>query len=75
MFSEDTDVHGCIVGNGTSSWATPDFERLGLLEKLSTRDVGPEFGLPYPISNLLNLSLLLLSLLLLLLLLMLLQWP
>lgn len=42
------DVHGCI-GNGTS-WATPEFERLGLLEKLSMRDVGPEFGKEYSIS-------------------------
>lgn len=44
MFSEHSDAHGCI-GNGTS-WATPEFERLGLLEKISTRDVGQEIGVP-----------------------------
>jgi hypothetical protein len=45
LFSEDLDVHGCINGNGTT-WATQEFERLGLLEKLSLRNVGPEIELP-----------------------------
>ena len=50
LFSEQSDVHGCIVGNGTS-WATPQFQMLGLLEKLSVDDVGWQFGINHPIGK------------------------
>lgn len=47
VFSESTDVHGCIHDNKIR--ASQGFEWLGL--KLSTRDVGTELGLDYSIGK------------------------
>jgi len=44
LYSESTDIHGCINGNGSKA-GTPEFERLGLLEKLSVQNVAADFQL------------------------------
>lgn len=46
---DSADIHGCIRND--SKWGTPEFVKLGLLNKLSTRDIALDFGLPFPIGR------------------------
>ena len=45
----DVDIHGCVQGG--RKWGTPIFEKLGLLDHLTTEDHSEEFDLDYPISK------------------------
>lgn len=47
---EDDHIHGCIRGDG-KVWNTTEFQILGLADTLSIEDVGPEYGLSFPLSK------------------------
>lgn len=49
IYYDSADIHGCIRND--SKWGTPEFVKLGLLNKLSTRDIALDFGLPFPIGR------------------------
>ena len=45
----EVDIHGCVRDG--RKWGTPTFEKLGLLDYLTTTDVSADFDLPHPISK------------------------
>ena len=49
LANADVDIHGCVQDG--RKWGTPIFEKLGLLDHLTTEDYSEDFELDYPISK------------------------